>query len=116
VRSASRVVRFGYLCLIVALSWAIFGPSGSDAQRSAPQAPENASFSTVADDEVFIVYRDANGRYACRAANKAERDRINRRSGGGPTQFIYNGASREKAKALRLPSDSTPMPALQTSA
>src|SRR6185369_14680529 len=71
---------------------------------------------TVADDDVFIVYRDANGRYACRAANKAERDRLNRRSGGGRTHLIYEGASREKAKALRSPSDSTPMPALQTSA
>src|SRR6185503_2965437 len=115
VCSSSRAVRFGYLCLLVALCWLVFGSSGSDAQRATLQT-STPSFSTVPDDEIFIVYRDANGRYACRAANKAERDRINRRSGGGPTHFIYNGASREKARALRLPSGSTVMPALQTSA
>ena len=107
--SISRVCS---LSLLVALCWVMFGPAGSDAQRTTPQAPQY----TVADDEMFIVYRDADGRYACRAANKAERDRINRHSFSGRTRLIYNGASREKAKALSLPADSTAMPALQTSA
>src|ERR1044071_2086322 len=104
--SISHVYSFS---LLVVLCWVMFGPSGSDAQRSTAQY-------TAADDEIFIVYRDAEGRYACRAANKEERDRINRHPRGGPTNFIYNGASREKARALKLPSDSTVMPALQTSA
>ena len=100
VRSASRAVRFGYLCLLVALCWAMFGPSASDAQRT--------TLSTVPDDEIFIVYRDAEGRFACRAANKAERDRINQRPGGGPANLIYKGAPRDgKTTTLKSLSGST---------
>lgn len=100
VRSAYRAVRFGYLCLLVALCWAIFGSSASDAQRT--------TLSTVPDDEIFVVYRDADGRFACRAANKLERDRINQRPGGGPAQLIYEGAPRNgKTRPLKSTSGST---------
>src|SRR6185503_18643798 len=118
VRSSSRAVRFGCLCVLIALCWAMFGPSGSDA-KLAPETPvQSWSSTSPAEEEIFIVYRDASGRYVCRAANKLERERINRRSVGGPTIRIYDGAPRDDGKsgALNSMSDSTVPLALQPSA
>src|SRR5678816_1645439 len=90
-------VKFGYFCLIIALCWAIFGPTRSHAGRFAPPLQgEKWTSSTGTSDEVFIIYRNERGQFACREANKTERERINKRSGGGSTRLIYNGASRGK--------------------
>ncbi len=97
VRSAPKIVTFGYFCLIIALCWAIFGPTSSHAGRFAPPLQtEGWTSSTSTSDEVFIIYRNERGQFACREANKTERERINKRPGGGATRLIYSGASRGK--------------------
>ena len=89
-------VKFGYFCVIVALCWAIFGPTRSHAGRFVPLQTQAWTSSTSTSDEVFIIYRNERGQFACREANKTERERINKRSGGGATRLIYSGASRGK--------------------
>ena len=124
VRTAPKFVKLGYLCLILALGWSIFWPSTSEAGRTRPSArpPQQVSnqawTSSTATDEIFIVYRNERGQFACREATKAERDRINKRSGGGPTRLIYSGARRSKGdvSAERSGDDLTSNLALQPSA
>src|SRR3954465_15803175 len=98
VRSARKIVNFGYFCLIIALCWAIFGPISSHAGRSVlpPLQTEAWTSSTSTSDEIFIVYRDQHGRFACREATKTERERINKRSASGETRLVYSGARRTK--------------------
>src|SRR5215213_4150362 len=115
---APKIAKFGYFCLIIALGWAIFGPTSSHAGRSAPPLQTEAWTSSTTNDEIFIVYRDQHGRFACRAATKTERERINKRSGGGATRLIYNGAPKSKGglTADRAVDDSTSTMALLPSA
>src|ERR1044072_3377075 len=117
VRSAPKIVTFGYLCLIIGFGWVILGPTSSHAGRSVPLQTERWTSSTTSD-EVFIIYRNERGKFACREANKTERERINKRSGGGTTRLIYSGAPRTKAglTAERLIDDPTTGLALSPSA
>ncbi len=96
VRTARQIAKFGYFCLIIALCWAIFGPTSSQAGRSAPLPLQTEAW-TSSSDEIFIVYRDQQGHFACREATRTERERINKRSRGGETRLIYSGAQRGKA-------------------
>ena len=98
VRTAPKIAKFAYFCLIIALGWAIFGPTSSHAGRSAPPPLQTEAWtsSTSTSDEIFIVYRDQHGHFACREATKTERERINKRSRGGETRLIYSGARRGK--------------------
>src|SRR5262245_60370802 len=110
VRTALKIVKLGYFCLIIALCWAIFGPTRSHADRAVlPLQTEKWTSSTITSDEVFIVYRDQHGHFACREATKTEREHINQRPGGGATRLIYSGARRGKAgvSAERLVDNST---------
>jgi hypothetical protein len=121
LRTAPGIVKFGYLCLIMALGWAIFWPTASEAGRARLAVPPSQVPSPAwnsSTEEIFIVYRDQSGKFACRVATKAERDRINGRSGGGPTRLIYSGARRAKGdlSAERSVDDSTAGLALQPSA
>src|ERR1044072_2788943 len=109
VRSAPKIVKFGYFCLIVALGWAIFGSTSSHAGRSVQPLQTESWTSSTTSDEIFIIYRNERGQFLCRVANKTERERINKRSGGGATRLIYNGAPRTKSglSAERLIDDPT---------
>src|SRR6185369_5456804 len=90
-RSARKIVTFGYFCLIIALCWAIFGPTSSHAGRFAPPLQNQAwTSSTSTSDEVFIIYRNARGQFVCREANKTERERFYISDAGGVTRFIYS--------------------------
>ena len=100
VRLQSRLVRFGYLCLLAVLCWTLFWPSPSHAGLSLRQVPQVQSQNwTAADEQIFVVYRNEHGEFACRDATKTERERITGRRGGGATRLIYNGAPREGSKS-----------------
>src|SRR6185295_12796322 len=90
---APKIAKFGYFCLIIALCWAIFGPTRSHARRAVP-LQNDAWTSSTTSDEVFIIYRNERGEFTCREATKTERERINKRPGGGETRLIYSGARR----------------------
>src|ERR1041385_7483680 len=111
VRYAPRVVRLGYLCLLIVLCWAIFQPTPSRAKQA-------WSVPTSADDQVFVIYRNKNGQFACREATKTEREHINRRPTAGSTRLIYSGAQKGKGNSFseRLTENSTQLSALQPSA
>jgi hypothetical protein len=102
VRSAPKIIKFGYFCLIVALCWTIWGPTSSHAGRAVPPPLQTEAWtsSTSTNDEIFIIYRNERGQFACREANKTERERINKRPGGGETRLIYNGAPRRSKGGL----------------
>src|SRR6185369_13239027 len=97
VRTAPKIAKFGYFCLIIGLCWSIFGPTSSHAGRFAPLPLQTEAWTSVTADEIFIVYRDQDGKFACREATKTERERINKRSRSGETRLIYSGARRTKA-------------------
>lgn len=97
-RLQSRLVTFGYLCLLATLGWGLFSPSPSQAGLS-PQPQLQSQNWTADDDQIFVVYRNERGEFACRNATKTERERISDRRGGGSTTLIYDGAPRETSKS-----------------
>src|SRR5215208_455972 len=121
-RLQSRLVRFGYVCLLAALAWTLFWPAPSRAGLSLRQVPQTQnqiwSSSTDADEQIFVVYRNERGEFACRDATKTERERINGRRRGGSTRLIYDGAAKQRSKSGTQKSTSVPTPdlALQPSA
>ena len=110
----SRLVRFGYVCLLAALAWTLFWPAPSRAGLSLRQVPQtqNWSSSTSADEQVFVVYRNERGEFACRDATKTERERISGRRRGGSTRLIYDGAAKQRSKSGTQKSTSVPTPDL----
>src|SRR5688500_6477401 len=93
-RSSSRVVKLAYCCLLAALCWFLISPPASQAVHYVPQVQNRTWNST--EEQIFVVYRNERGEFACRDATKTERERINERRGGGPTRLIYEGAGRQK--------------------
>lgn len=97
---AFRIVRFVCCCLLSALTFVLFWPTGSQARREIPRTQiTNASATRDVEEQVFVVYRNERGEFKCREATGAERERIINRRTGGPTRLIYAGASRGKIKS-----------------
>src|SRR5687768_16158629 len=104
-RSSSRVVKLAYRCLLAILCWILISPPASQAVRYVPQVQSRNWTST--EEQIFVIYRNERGEFACRDATKTERERINERRGGGPTRLIYEGAGRQKSTSGTQRSTST---------